>query len=218
MTETPEDEIPETYTTATQTGETPGTATQAGICLAELHRHVEGLTAGHATLVNGSGDLTEPERDGIRKDLCLIDFYASSMEMVLRDAQGDGKSEVMGSLAPIRFAICDVASALCEGSDRQITVSVMGEDNSIDLRLLKPVRQILHCLLDDVVLRCEQPDLHVDITVNNENGALRWNLCDNGNNFVNDSRLDPDECLAFYPRLRQVRKILQGNALQPYPA
>jgi CheY-like chemotaxis protein len=196
--ETVESEIPER----------PCADLRPGVCLAELRRHVDGLITGHADLVNGLGTLSEVERDGIRKDLCLVDFYASSMEMTLRDAQHGGKSEIMGSLTPIKFAVCDVANALCEGSDRQITINVTGEDNAVDLRLLKPVRQILHRLLEDIVLRCERPDLHVEIAVKNENGALRWKLCDNGDNFVNDSRLDPDECLAFYPGLRQVRKIL----------
>ncbi|MBP2681942.1 MAG: two component, sigma54 specific, transcriptional regulator, Fis family [Candidatus Krumholzibacteriota bacterium] len=51
----------------------------------------------------------------------------------------------------------------------------------------------------------------VDLAFSGEketNGAYRWTLRDNGENFVSDSHVDRDEYLAFYPGLREARKIL----------
>ncbi|UCH83692.1 MAG: response regulator [Candidatus Latescibacterota bacterium] len=181
---------------------------QPGVCAAELRTHVDRLISKQEALGEGAVELSKSELESLRQDLCLVDFYASSMEMMLRDSKQGGKSEIKTTLAPIGFAIRDFASALCDGTDRHITVELTGENHSLDLRLLKPIRQILNCLLEDIVLRCVEPKLEITIAVTDENGALRWNLSDNGDNFLNDSRLDPDECLAFYPGLRQVRKIL----------
>jgi hypothetical protein len=42
-------------------------------------------------------------------------------------------------------------------------------------------------------------------------GAIRWRFTDNGNNFISDSQLDHEDQLAFYPGLKDVRKVLSRH-------
>ncbi|MEJ2722020.1 MAG: response regulator, partial [bacterium] len=189
--------------------ETPAcSAYVPGECIAKLREHVERLTGGQGSLADGFVGLSAERRSQARRDLSLVKFYASSSEATLSAVENDGAPEIVETLTPIGHALRDAASAMCEGTERRMTVEFAGEDNQIDVRLLKPVGRILRHLIADIFLRCEEPDLRVDVTAVDAEGALRFTLSDNGDNFIHDSRLDPDEYLAFYPGLRKARTIL----------
>ncbi|UCG51955.1 MAG: response regulator [Candidatus Latescibacterota bacterium] len=185
----------------------PHDRTVLGDCLKELRKHAEALTGAGSSKDERLDNLSDSRLEAIRRELCLIDFYALSMEDVIARL-ADRKPLVLSDLAPIRFAIADFARELCSGTRRRVTVELAGEDNTIDVRLLHPVQRVLRHLIGDIFSRCEEPELGITVTVENQIGALRWKLRDNGTNFIHDSRFDPDEYLAFYPGLRDARKVL----------
>jgi CheY-like chemotaxis protein len=159
---------------------------------------------------NAPWDLQTLEQEDVRyvrRRLFMLSFYAQMMQQMIALKTGDPMTPRVESLAPIRYAMEDFSRALCAGSSRTIDVKFMGE-HALDSRLLSPVVRVLQLMVADVFLRCEDERLKARIVVQEQNGGLFWSLQDNGTNFVSDSPLDPEEYLAFYPGLREVRRIL----------
>ena len=175
--------------------------------VAELRRTVDNLidawTSSGADLQNSADGLTR-----IRQDLCLIDFYAQTMERFIESRMTPVMAPFVDSMEPIRLAIEDYTKVLCVGTNRRVDVKFVAKESALDARLLMPTQRILQYMIGDVFARCNDEYLRVDITIEYERGSLHWTLRDNGNNFITDSRLDPDELLAFYPHLRETSRIL----------
>jgi CheY-like chemotaxis protein len=74
----------------------------------------------------------------------------------------------------------------------------------MDPGLLSAAGLILQSMVMDTFQRCDAGRLRVEVSAEERHGILHWRVADNGDNFVSDSRLDGDEQLAFYPRLRTV--------------
>ena len=174
--------------------------------MAELRRHADALCEAWAS--SAAALHTSPALDDIRTHLLVIGFHGFSMERTLATGAGPHPAPLVNTLAPLRAAIEDHAVAASATRGRAIELAFSGEDRAIDARLLQPVHVVLQHLVSDVLLRCGQDNLRVEIGVEEKNGALHWTLKDNGENFVSDSHVDRDEYLAFYPGLREARKIL----------
>jgi CheY-like chemotaxis protein len=180
--------------------------------MAELRRRAEAIgwgAAGQDTAGQGAASSPSPELDDLRADLLVIGFHAFSMERIVGAATGVRSVPFVDGLTPLRAAVEDhaVSSAAARGRSVDLAFSP-GEKLPIDARLLQPLYVVLQHLVSDVLLRCGRDDLRVEIGVEEKHGAYRWTLRDNGENFVSDSHVDRDEFLAFYPGLREARKIL----------
>lgn len=174
--------------------------------IAELRRHADAL---HEAWVPSAAALhTSPGIDDIRARLLVIGFHAFSMERTLAAGAGPHPAPLIDTLTPLRAAIEDHTVAASAARGRTIDLAFSGEDRVIDARLLQPVHVVLQHLVSDVLLRCGEENLRLEIGVEEKNGALHFTLRDNGENFVSDSHVDRDEYLAFYPGLREARKIL----------
>ena len=174
----------------------------------ELRRHTQALLETWESLDWTAGHDLTSALDDMRKKLLLIGFYALSMERVVGARVGGLPAPVIDTLAPLRIAVHDYTRVVSAGTDRQIDLTFSAEDRAMDARLLQPIHRILQHLVGDVFLRCRETCLRIEVSVEEKNGALFWTLRDNGENFVADSHLDRDEYLAFYPGLRETRKIL----------
>lgn len=148
---------------------------------------------------------TDLER--FRRELMLINFYALSMEQII-NLNSTPQGAVLTSLEPLRAAIGDSAAVLCAGTNRRIDISFHSLDHSVDARLLCAIETVLHHLVKDIYDRCNDQYLRIEVNVEDRYGSLFWSIRDNGNNFITDSRLDPDEYLAFYPGLKETRQVL----------
>ncbi len=178
------------------------------MCMAELRRHCEALVREFESSDFGAGDDPSPGLNRMHEELFLLDFYACSIARIVESRTGNLAIPAIESLVPIRYALEDFARARCSGTDRHIHLGFSGEDQIVGAWLLRSIQKILQHLIGDIFLRCNEQYLRVDVTVEERNGALFWTLRDNGDNFVTDSRLDRDEYLAFYPGLRETRKVL----------
>ncbi len=177
-------------------------------CMSELRRHTETLFERWDS-PEGIGEESSPSLGETRKTLALIDFYAAALKRIIDVTNRCGEATMIDSLSPIRIALEDGARAYCEGTERDFELVCTGEEYSIDARLLERVQVVLQHLIGDTLLRCNGEErLRIELSIEKKNGVLFWSLGDNGDNFMTDSRLDRDECLAFYPGLRKVRKEL----------
>jgi CheY-like chemotaxis protein len=178
--------------------------------MAELRRQadaLDGAWASASTDTEGTG-ASSPSLEDIRARLLVIGFHAFSMERVVGGATSQQSAPFVDAPGALRVAIEDHAAAVAVPRGRSIEVAFSGENVSFDARLLQPAYIILQHLVSDVLLRCGREDLRLEIAVENKDGACLWTLRDNGENFVSDSHVDRDEYLAFYPGLREARKIL----------
>lgn len=159
---------------------------------------------------NWDFDQMDPEAfQHIRRDLFSINFHALSIEQMIGIRTGDRTGPRLDALGPIQTALDDFAQLLSTGTERSVGIKLVGEDNRLDVRLLLPVTKILQNLIGDIASRCEgNKDAHIEVVVREQHGSLVWSLRDNGNSFISDTLLDPDEYLAFYPGLRETCKIL----------
>jgi CheY-like chemotaxis protein len=174
----------------------------------ELRRHTKAVLEMWKALDWAEVRAFAPTLDDVRRELLIAGFYAFSMERVVGARARDLPAPVIESLTPLRIAVHDYAQFVSAGSDRQIDLIFSREDRAMDARLLQPVCKVLQHLVGDVCLRCREASLRIEVGVEEKNGALLWTLRDNGENFVADSHVDRDEYLAFYPGLRETRKIL----------
>jgi CheY-like chemotaxis protein len=176
-----------------------------------LERAVDSLNKSLSSTGWANGPMDTAVIQDIHRTLCLIDFCARSMNEVVNALwQPKNGQANPTSLELLRSAFEDYTNLLCIRYGRRISVDFNGADNNIEADLLFEVWRVLQYMIRDVFLRCDEPDLHIQIDVIEKNGALWWEIKDNGNNFIKDSKLDRDEFLAFYPSLKQVRKTLEG--------
>ncbi|MDH3216584.1 MAG: response regulator [Candidatus Krumholzibacteria bacterium] len=176
--------------------------------LGDLRRHTQELLAEWES-ADWNFETQSPEAfQRLRKELFSINFHALSIEQMIGIKTGDQSAPRLGFLAPIRSAVDDFSKVLCAGSNRQVEVNFIGKDSSLDVRLLSPLVRVLQCMIGDVFVRCQEEYLRVEVVVQEQNGAFVWSLRDNGNNFITDSPLDPDEYMAFYPGLRETCRVL----------
>jgi CheY-like chemotaxis protein len=176
--------------------------------MAELRRHAEAIGVTRSAVDSSALGTDLPALDDLRTRLLVVGFHAFSMERIVGAAAGARSVPFVGSLTPLRAAMEDYAAASSKSRGRSIDLAFSGEDHPIDARLLQPLYVVLQHLVSDVMLRCGRDDLRIEIGVEEKHGAYHWKLGDNGENFVSDSHVDRDEYLAFYPGLREARKIL----------
>jgi CheY-like chemotaxis protein len=144
---------------------------------------------------------------GIRDHLCFLNFYISSIQQMIENNNPAVEIQTCG-LVPLRTVLTDFADEVSQSGKRTLKVAITGEDTKIDPRLLPVAGAILQRMATDAFNRAETQTLSIGVNVYERAGALRWQLSDNGNNFITDSRLDHEDQLAFYPGLRTVRKLL----------
>jgi hypothetical protein len=144
---------------------------------------------------------------GIRNHLYFLDFYACSIEQMI-DRQSPASTVLTCDLTPLKTAMIDFANETTNTGERAFDIVLTGEDTRIDPRLLPIAGAILQRMITDVYNRSEGEALGITINVRNNQGALHWQLTDNGDNFISDSQLDHEDQLAFYPGLKDVRKML----------
>ena len=176
--------------------------------MVELRHHMDGIGESWSAIPPGALGSASVERDELRKRLLVVGFHAFSMERMIGAAAGPQSVPLIDTLTPLCAALEDHAAAAAAAKGRSVDLAFSGENRSIDARLLQPLYVVLQHLVSDVLLRCGREDLRIEIGVEETNGAYRWTLRDNGENFVSDSHVDRDEYLAFYPGLREARKIL----------
>lgn len=176
--------------------------------MAELRRHVDAIGETRTAVDSSALGTDSPALGDLRTRLLVMGFHAFSMERIVGASAGARSVPFVDSLTPLRAAIEDHTAASSRTRGRSIDLAFSGEDRSIDARLLQPLYVVLQHLVSDVLLRCGRDDLRIEIGVEEKNGAYHWTLRDNGENFVSDSHVDRDEYLAFYPGLREARKIL----------
>lgn len=176
--------------------------------MGELRRHADAIGETRAAVDSSALGTGSQALDDLRTRLLVIGFHAFSMERIVGAAAGARSVPFVDTLTPLRAAIEDHAAASSAARGRSVDLAFSGESRPIDARLLQPLYVVLQHLVSDVLLRCGRDDLRIEIGVEEKYGAYHWTLRDNGENFVSDSHVDRDEYLAFYPGLREARKIL----------
>jgi len=176
--------------------------------MAELRRHADAVGEKWGAVDEVALRSSSPALDDLRSRLLVIGFHAFSMERIVGATAGAHSVPFVDRLTPLRVAIEGHAAAASAARGRSIDLAFSGEDRPLDARLLQPLHVVLQHLVSDVLLRCGRDGLRIEIGVEDRYGAYRWTLRDNGENFVSDSHVDRDEYLAFYPGLREARKIL----------
>jgi len=174
----------------------------------EIRRHTEMFLARWSAI-----DWNDTSVDGealreMRKDLFAIGFHALSIEQMIGHRMEGDVSLQLDSLALVSSALRDFSRMLSAGSGRVIDVTIIGEDNRIDVQLLVSAVKILQGMIADVARQCPDIDLRVEIVVQEQNGSLIWSLRDNGKNHMSETVVDPDEYFNFYPSLRETCKTL----------
>jgi CheY-like chemotaxis protein len=143
----------------------------------------------------------------IRNQLCLFDFYICSIGQMVEHQSPSVVTRKCG-LLPLRTVLNDFANEVSGKGERALDIVLTDNNTEIDPRLLPTAGAILQRMITDVFNRSESDALGVAIDVKEHNKALHWRLTDNGNNFISDSQLDHEDQLAFYPGLKDVRKLL----------
>ncbi|MCZ6765626.1 MAG: hypothetical protein O7D32_01705, partial [bacterium] len=146
----------------------------------------------------------------IRRELSLIDFYARVIDEIFRDRISGSADIRIGTLQPVRTAIDDWVRILAARTGRTVSVNFVGDADSIDAQVFSPVASVLRRMIEDIFARCDDESLRIEISVEKRRGSLYWAIRDNGSNFLTDSRVDPDEYLAFYPGLIEGRKHIDA--------
>ncbi len=176
--------------------------------MAELRRHTGELFEAWDCSWRSRAHQSVPVLDDVRRELLVVGFYTTSLERIIAGGMKLQGCPMIAALTPLGDAIHDFAKVAAASVGRNVELALSGEDHSIDARLIQPVYRVLQHFVSDVLLRCGEKDLRIEIGVEEKSGALFWTLRDNGENFVSDSHLDRDEYLAFYPGLREVRRVL----------
>jgi CheY-like chemotaxis protein len=145
----------------------------------------------------------------IKKEAQLLDFYALSINQIASFREKEAVQSALCSLEPIKTVLEDYATVLSDHYKRRVDIGFLGETNEMDVSLLFGATRIVQCMVDDICKRSDEEYLRIEVEVGNSNGALWWVLRDNGNNFITDSQLDREDFLAFYPGLREVKRLLK---------
>lgn len=191
----------------------PGTDQPLGNTVFELQSRTAALVSALAAANWDSESGAPTNIEQVRRELSLIDFYACTMDDILRDCISGSADIRIGTLQPVRTAIDDCVRILAAGTGRTVSVNFVGDADSIDAQVFFPVTSVLRRMIVDIFARCDDESLRIEISVEKRRGSLYWAIRDNGSNFLTDSRVDPDEYLAFYPGLIEGRKhidILHG--------
>lgn len=175
--------------------------------VAELANLCRTVTLGLESETFRSRDWKSAEIAGIREQLCFLEFYIGSIQQMIGRNHPPHEMQTCG-LAPLRTVLTDYASEVSESGGRTLDITLAGEETKIDPRLLPVAGSILQHMITDVFNRTENELLSIRVDVYESSGALRWQVCDNGDNFISDSQLDHEDQLAFYPGLRTVRRLL----------
>jgi len=150
------------------------------------------------------------ECEDIRRELAVLGFYARTADRIV-DRTGSNIQAPVSTLTPLRIALSDFAAELSHASGRELEVTLKGEETQIGPRLLFPAESVLQSMVTDLFSRCEGDSIHVTAQVEERNGTLRWHVSDDGDNFISDSQLDHEDQLAFYPGLKNVRRMLSEH-------
>lgn len=184
---------------------------EAASAMAGVAREVREITR---TLIRGmeSGafarrDWESPEIADIRAQLCYLEFYACAVAQMIDRRSGD-LPVPQSALRPLSIVLTDFANEVSGSGEKTLDIVLSGGETMIDPRLLPTMGAVLQRMITDVFNRSEGEALAITIRVGERGGALLWQLSDNGNNFISDSRLDHEDQLAFYPALREARKML----------
>lgn len=176
----------------------------------EIKNVYQALTDGLESGPFGSRDWSSDDVAEIRNQLYFLDFYICSVEHMI-ERQSPATDVKHCSLAPLKTVLTDFANEVSAVGDRALDIILNGETVQIDPRLLPTAGAILQRLITDVFNRSESQALGITVNVTNNKGALHWQVIDNGNNLISDSQLDHEDQLAFYPGLKDVRKILSRH-------
>jgi len=158
----------------------------------------------------GKRDWSSDRIADLRSHLLFLDFYACSLEQMIKRIDPSSPVHTC-TLLPLKTVLCDFANEITDAGDHVLDIVLSGEQTQIDPRLLPTVGAILQQMIIDTFNRSEGYALAVTIDVTENRGAIRWRVTDNGNNFITDSQLDHEDQLAFYPGLKDVRKILSRH-------
>jgi CheY-like chemotaxis protein len=185
----------------------PGGAIPMNGVVTELKNVYDGLIAGLETGAFASREWASNEIANIRNQLCFLDFYICSIEQMIERRSPSAVTQKC-SLLPLKTVLNDFANDVSGAGERALDIVLTSDKTRIDPRLLPTAGAILQRLITDVFDRSECDALGISIGVTEIRGALRWLLKDNGNNFISDSQLDHEDQLAFYPGLKDVRRML----------
>jgi len=148
--------------------------------------------------------------EDLRRGLGTIEFYAQAMDRIVATVEETVVTPKC-DVAPLETALTDFSRELVRGTGRKLQVRLRAHDAEVEPGLLPAAYWILHAMVADVFERCDEPSLVIDIECRERYGALQWTLCDNGENFLSDSKLDHDDQMAFYPGLRHVVRTLREH-------
>jgi CheY-like chemotaxis protein len=146
----------------------------------------------------------------IRNQLYFLDFYICSVEQMI-ERQSSSAAVQQCSLVPLKTVLSDFANEVSSTGERALDIILNGEAVQIDPRLLPTAGAFLQRLITDVFNRSERSTLGITVNVKDNQGALHWQIIDDGNNLISDSQLDHEDQLAFYPGLKDVRKMLSRH-------
>ena len=181
-----------------------------GGVVAELKRVYQSLAGELESGAFGTRDWSSDRIATLRSHLYFLDFYACSLEQMIK--RKDPSPVVKNcSLLPLKTVLSDFANEVSDTGDQALDIVLNGEQTQIDPRLLPVAGAILQQMIVDTFNRSEGTALAITIDVTENRGAIRWRVTDNGNNFITDSQVDHEDQLAFYPGLKDVRKILSRH-------
>jgi CheY-like chemotaxis protein len=176
----------------------------------ELKRVYQALAGELGSRTFGTRDWSPDWVATLRSLLCFLDFYACSLEQMIK--RTDPSSSVKKcSLLPLKTVLTDFANEVSGSGENALDIVLNGEQTQIDPRILPLAGAILQQMVNDTFKRSEGTALGITINASEVRGAIRWRVTDNGNNFISDSQLDHEDQLAFYPGLKDVRKMLSRH-------
>jgi len=181
-----------------------------GGAVTELKRVYQALAGELDSGTFGTRDWSPDWIATLRSLLCFLDFYACSLEQMIK--RTDPSSSVKKcSLLPLKTVLSDFANEVSGSGENALDIVLNGEQTQIDPRILPLAGAILQQMVNDTFKRSEGTALGIAIDASEARGAIRWRVTDNGNNFISDSQLDHEDQLAFYPGLKDVRKMLSRH-------
>lgn len=146
--------------------------------------------------------------EDLRRALGTIEFYARATDRIVASVE-EAVVPPRCDLTPLAIALGDFASELVRGSGRELSIRLNADGMEMEPSLLPSAYRILHAMTADIFERCDEPRIEIEIDVADRHGAMQWQLRDNGETFLSDSRLDHEDQLAFYPGLRYVVRTLK---------
>jgi CheY-like chemotaxis protein len=178
--------------------------------ISELDRVYRTLAGELAAGALNADDWSSERMAELRGNLHFLNFYACSLEQMMERKDPSALVKKC-SLVPLKTVLSDFANEVSQTGEKVLDIVLSGEQTQIDPRLLPTAGALLQLMINDAYNRSEGTALGIQIEVVEIPGAIRWRVTDNGNNFISDSQLDHEDQLAFYPGLKDVRKMLSRN-------